>query len=207
VSIPINLVLIGTAGMILIAVVGFSLAWRLGNENSEAERAALLDKIAPTDAVVDPLVEDLPVNSELIGPGADPAPPAQPRPRPTATGDYIVADGRVAEDPRQPGYNYLWIASTPAKIDAPEAARLVQFLHDNGIEAVALPVDRSRGGSNNGTYHDVFVLRGIPGGRFQELERVRLELEGRIAELGRAWQREHHGTTDLRDLLWKKYEP
>ena len=207
VTIPLNLVLIGTAAIILVGVVGFSIAWRLGNENRDAERAAILDKLAPSNAVVDPLVEDLPVNNGLVGPGAEPAPPTRQRPQATGSGAFIVSSGRVAEDPRRPGHNYLWIASTPAQIDAPEAARLIGFLHDNGVEALALPVDPGAGGTNNGRYYDVFVLQGVPGAQFQASESLRLELERRIAELGRTWQREHRGTTDLRSGYWKKFEP
>jgi hypothetical protein len=205
ISIPLNAVLIGAAGLITFAVFGYAIAWQFGYSSNKAKEQRFLDQLAPGEtAVVDPLVKDLPVNATLLGTnGASPSAQAQ---SPTGrTGTFIVAGGRRTLDPRQAGLNYLQIAGASAKIDLAEAERVVAFFDRSGLEVVCIPVDRGRGGSNNARYFDVFVLQGVPSDQFKARQQERKDLERRVEQLGKVWQREHKGTTDFSGTLWAKY--
>jgi hypothetical protein len=204
ISIPLNVILIGAAGLITLGVFGYLIAWQLGNSNGKAREQRLLDQLAPNEqAVVDPLVKDLPVNGALLGTNAPTTAPAQaPAPR---TGVFVVAGGRRSVDPRQAGFNYLQIAGAAAKIDLAEAERVVGYFDRSGLEVVCVPVDRRGSGSNNPRYFDVFVLQGVPSDQFTARKQERQDLERRVEQLGRVWQREHKGTTDFSSTLWAKH--
>ena len=207
VAVPLSVILIGAAGLILVAVIGVSAAWKLGFGSGSEGSQRVLNQIAP-EPLIDPLVENLPVNEDLIGddpPARDESPPQQ---QPTRGGGaFIVAGGALEADPRIAGDNYLMIASRAAKIDLAEARRVTAFFQENGLEVVCVPVDRGSRASNNAGYYDVFVLQGVPGDQFSARRNEREDLERRVAQLGRTWQREHTGTTDFQRPQWTKHTP
>jgi len=81
---------------------------------------------------------------------------------------------------------------------------LAAFLTAGGVPAVALGVDRSGHTVNNPGSFTVYATQGVDRG---ELVSKGDPLKDRAAQLGRSWQREQKGYSDLSDMYWQKYSP
>ncbi len=226
VRIPLNALYLGAAGLIAAMI----LVWIGGvSWGRSSERTRLLPQIQATPpSVTDPLRTDANRGAgEASGlpalPKRDAAslkPPVEPRPAPAGEprdagtpGAILGATGELAMDPRQPGFNYLALATLPRE----EAFRAVRFLSENGMDAMAAPVDRGSATGNNpsrdpgsvrGVPYQVIVLRGFPGGdQFGQFASDRQRLEAEAARLGSVWQREHRGASNFSRPGWQKYQP
>lgn len=108
-----------------------------------------------------------------------------------AGGQGGVYEAGAADDPREPGLNYMIVAT----YDPPNARELAEFLAgEHGLETVLRPV-------NNGRRIQVWVVdQGFTG---QELGReAYLAYRAELREVGRAW-RQHQPA--LRDALEQMY--
>lgn len=131
-----------------------------------------------------PKPEQTPTSKPETKPDAKPAEPAKPR--------YVVVS-KPADDPRQPGLNYL-IAATLDRADSEKAA---SFLSERGLEIAVVPVD------NRGSQWWVIVLSGVEG---KDLSSARAKgLETRLEQLGRIYKDDFKGPTTFNEPWWKKY--
>ena len=106
-------------------------------------------------------------------------------------------------DPRQPGVNYLALATLPRN----DARQAVAFLAEHGVEAIAVPVDPSSSGANNGGRYRVYSLLGIASKDYSRKRAERERHEAEIRRLGRLWQDQYHGSSDFSRTQWEKYTP
>jgi hypothetical protein len=104
-----------------------------------------------------------------------------------------VVVSKPADDPRQPGLNYL-IAATLDRADAEKAA---SFLSERGLEIAVVPVD------TRGSQWWVIVLSGVEG---KDLSSARAKgLETRLEQLGRTYKDDFKGPTTFNEPWWKTY--
>lgn len=196
----------GSAALIVVLVVMYGLAYRLG-VSAERDRWRGKATAEARDVFVsDPLASS---GTERAG-GAEPESGAG-RPEPAVSsgaGPVLTAGGESREDPRIEGNNYLELATLPREW----AAAAVRYLTDQGIEAIAVPVggggrgvDRSgRGPNTSGSYRVIAVELAVPGDRYSALRRDRERLESRVKRAGKAWA-ESGGASDFSDPLWRRY--
>lgn len=117
----------------------------------------------------------------------------------------ITAKGGLAGDPRERGLNYCVLAT----LSGPDAKRAIDFLAENGVEAIGLPVDgRGRSGNNldSPLTYQVIALPGITREEYAQKRTARSNLEANVTRLGQIWQREHRGTSNFARFGWTKYE-
>jgi hypothetical protein len=191
------------AGVVVWTFLIWGVAWTV-SARREAERANR--QFAAAGIVRDPLKsgsEPIPVNPTLISnspkpppprptgasESARPAPAAAPPAAPTGTGDARV-----------PGLNYLMLAS---RLDRETADRMVSFLGQNGVRAVA--VAKGSGGANNPGPYTVYALDGITREMYRARSPERTDLEDKVRRLGKTWQKDHKGGTDFATATWEKY--
>jgi hypothetical protein len=108
------------------------------------------------------------------------------------------AKGQPLRDPRQPGMNYLIVATYPLE----EAERLIAFLRDKQVDAIGIPSDTRR------TMVRVVILKGFdrsevrdtpdsPGTRFKD----------EMRRIGRQWKAHNGGRgDDLASMYFSRYD-
>lgn len=107
----------------------------------------------------------------------------------------------------QDGWNYLVVASL-RRAEAEEAAT---YLKDNGLPVKLMPVetsgvDRGGSGANNGRWQ-LWILRGVPSGEYQQRRAEREALEAKVNALGRAWKAQNRkAPTDFGSVYWNRYK-
>jgi len=125
-----------------------------------------------------------------------------PRVEPRATSSVRALGPASGVDPRESGKNYLYLATLPRD----DAAKAVDFLRQNGVDAHFLVVDSSTGGANNagpGACR-VFVL---PGFSRDELKTTNAQnLESEVLRLGKVWQKDHRGSSNFAMPEWRKQQ-
>ncbi|MDX2115958.1 MAG: hypothetical protein SFZ24_10135 [Planctomycetota bacterium] len=130
-------------------------------------------------------------NEPRSGAAAPPPSPVQSRPAERERGVVVVTG--PADDPRQPGLNYLIAATLPTD----EAEKAADFLSSSGLEIALVPAD------NRPSLRWVVVLRGVAakdlGGPTARA------LEQRLQDLGREYKQVHRGPTVFNDPWWKKH--
>lgn len=132
-------------------------------------------------------------------------PPNQPQGSASNQSGIITASGFTARDPREPGMNYLVLATLPAD----QAADAVGFMSAAGVPVIAVPQLDSRGsGANNPSRYTLYSLGlAIPGNRWSSMSTQRRDHQQAVADLGARWQRDHRGGSDFSQTNWEKYEP
>lgn len=127
------------------------------------------------------------------------------QPTPPAPGAVMTASGFVNADPREPGMNYLVLATLPAD----QARDAVEFMASNGVQVMGAPqLDSGRDSANNPSRYTLYSLGlAIPGNRWSSMSLQRTEHQRSVARLGARWQREHRGGSDFSQTNWEKYEP
>jgi hypothetical protein len=135
------------------------------------------------------------------GPGS--ARPATEPPIPRTTGSHSSAD-----DPRQPGYNYLLIQRDLRQDDAEATAA---FLTSRGVPSVAFPagggrVDRAAADAKNRPQWMVIVREGIASADYRKSTR-KDELLQTVKRLGLEWKKNPKGGFDFDSSLWMLYKP
>lgn len=208
VEIPLIWVYVGCAGMIALLVLVWTVAYGRGGVAREAEWQELMASRG------DPIVADPlgstganPAGSEGSRSGSPQRPERQPalgvQPGATRLG-VLSSAGVLPTDPRQPGRNYLMLAS----LGRADAELAIEYLGAAGVEAIGAPVVDPKGGSaNNPARYEVFATVGITGEEYKNNRPVRTELEAKVARIGERFRREAKGPTDFAKPLWMKYNP
>lgn len=216
VEIPLIWVYVGCAGLIALLVLVWTIAYGRGGVAREAEWQELMASRGDP-IVADPLgLSGTPSGSPATGSaptGPEPSRGGSQRPeRPSGGGvlpgatrfGVLSSAGVLPTDPRQPGRNYLMLASL-GRADAEQA---ITFLGSSGVEAIGAPVVDPKGGSaNNPARYEVFAAVGITGEEYKNNRPVRTELEAKVARIGERFRREAKGPTDFAKPLWIKYNP
>ncbi|MFW5682728.1 MAG: hypothetical protein ACOC1G_06955 [Phycisphaeraceae bacterium] len=101
-------------------------------------------------------------------------------------------DAGGAVDPRTPGHNYMVMARRNRR----DAQRLAQFVMDQGVETILVPLR-----------DDMFLIvateRGFESVRSEEAQAYR----NRLREIGRAWKRHNQGRgSELEDMYFARHD-
>lgn len=200
VRIPIGYLFVAAALALGLSFVGYIVGFSRAEARLEAQRRSEVAK-SVDDVVSDPLLADLPVNPTLLnGAGGATAATnerpvesnftAPPRTQPAATPASSVP---TIGDPRQAGMNYYIVA----REHAAEAERVAAYLRSNGVDALVVE-------DSSPPWRLVVALRGFAPGTLSS--DAALEYRSRLHTLGRAWKRDHRGTTDFSDAYAQKYQ-
>ena len=102
--------------------------------------------------------------------------------------------------------NYLKLA----QMTRTEAERAVKFLSENGVEAFAVPVDRTGANTNNPdpskSAYWLFAAKGITGEEYSNRLTARTNIEAAVARLGLRWQKEYRGSSNFSKPGWEKFK-
>ena len=201
--VPVFTVWIGIAVVIAGGFLLFTAGHQLGQTKKEAEWMAEFGaSVAEAPTEVPDLGRSQP---RVVISDPDPEPldagPASGQPAsPPGAGSTSSRPGPFDEQ-RQVGLNYLTLGVIGGR---PEAERLIRWLGDQGVPAMAVELSGSSG--NNRSYR-VWTLNGITGTAYARRLAARTEHEARVAELGRSWLDDMDGTLDFTrpsELYWKK---
>jgi hypothetical protein len=114
------------------------------------------------------------------------------------------AQGWASKDPRQKGLNYM----TLGVLSRRDAGYAVMLLHANGVPAMAEPVDKGGPSANNRgpSNYRLWLLQGITGEQFGASDPVKVRLDKRVREIGKAWRQQAKGPADFADAFWDKLD-
>lgn len=116
----------------------------------------------------------------------------------------LTSGGVLSADPRQPGRNYLKLAT----LGRADAERSISYLAASGVETIGVPVvDPKTGSANNPARYEVFATVGITGEEYSNNRPVKVELEAKVARIGERFRREAKGPSDFAKPLWMKHTP
>lgn len=116
----------------------------------------------------------------------------------------LTSGGVLSADPRQPGRNYLKLAT----LGRADAERSIAYLAASGVETIGVPVvDPKTGSANNPARYEVFATVGITGEEYSNNRPVKVELEAKVARIGERFRREAKGPSDFAKPLWMKHTP
>lgn len=202
VVLPVSYAYISLASIIVLGLLVWTLAYSAG---ARAKHEAMLDQWSRgRPGVQDPLVAEPETQRPPTGASNT---PVESRPAATPSSGLppvLTASGPISEDPRQPGLNYLHLATS---LTRGEAEGVVVFLGSNGLEALAIPLDRTGGGANNPVRFQLVLAEGFEGSQFNATKPRRDDLVRRAQALGQRWQREMKGSTSFPSPQWTKYSP
>ncbi|MEM0983087.1 MAG: hypothetical protein AAGI17_03950 [Planctomycetota bacterium] len=115
---------------------------------------------------------------------------------------YASSSGWSDADPRQPGTNYLALATLPRD----QAVAAVGYLAAAGVDALAVRVDSGRAGGDNSARFAVHSLGlAVPSGQFRTMGVARNEHVRRIREIGRLWAAEG-GQSSFDQPFWTRFD-
>jgi hypothetical protein len=182
-----NLIYIAVA--LVITLLAF--AWIGGSKLGESRQAKRdephMQRPAPNITEAGPDVPDLrpPVGGPKPGTG-----PAQ------------ATTQLAAGDPREKGFNYLYLAV----VSQSEAQGAGKYLRDHGVMAYATPmVDTKASGANNAApLYRLFVLPGFPGGELKKSEAQNLQTK--VLELGADWAKQQRGNSNFAGCRFEKFQ-
>ncbi len=212
--VPMSAVYLSIAGLLLIVVLVWGLAYRIGRSEEKTKTDKLLG--AAGQQVNDPLKSAPPPEQTPSNPGPSkpvtsidqsarkPAlgAPDKPQARPSAPpitpapAASIAGQPAFGTDPRQSGLNYLIIEG---RLDRDSAERIHEFLGENGVPAFAVVDDRN-GASNNPALYLVGVAQGFAKGEYKS--QAGTDLSEKVRRLGQQWQSQHRGTTSFAQTYW-----
>lgn len=226
-SIPLPMVYVGVFVALLLALGAYLLGTRVGATSKEQELAGVLRKDPPA-------IKEAAGNTSPLGNfQSQPARPVPQPVQPTNTGDeprlagvafpnltpeafdnpppkqelMIASDtvqGWASVDPRQRGLNYMTLGILSRR----DAGYAVMLMHANGVPALAVPVDKGGVSANNQgpANYRVWLLQGITGEQFRSDDPIKVRLDKRVREVGRAWRQQAKGPTDFADAFWDKLD-
>jgi len=194
VRIPAGYLLLAAAGVAVLGLLVYMIAFRLGEQaaRTEFDRRFLetTENPAPASRAADPLLEP-PAPPRNRTPPSD-AHTASPAPH-ERVGSPPRSWGPIDSDPRHADLYYLVLAETRRE----GAWRLAEFCRQRGLEAYVTP-------SNNKRFR-VFVLPGLPAeGKVDPREQP---LRDQVFRIGDAWKAQHAGESNLRDAYLRRYRP
>lgn len=205
--------------------VGFALilaAWTIGYQRGNAAGKKAIEPYVRDQPVVRPT--ETTASSPRVnrpGGGADqPNAMTTPTTTPTATSPatsttiptgtarglaVMSPSGFIDTDPREPGLNYLVLAT----LNTEQAADAISFLYLHSVPVIGVPVvDNRSSGANNPSRYRLYSLGvAIPGNQWSAMSVERSQHQKLIADLGARWQRERRGGSDFSQTNWEKYEP
>lgn len=208
VAVPLTLLYGAGAGVLLLVVITWTIAYGRGAAAKDREWQ---QTVSDSQMAIGP--DPLGVEPSGRNAGSQPR-PSSPDPRTKAPSDggllgggrlaILSSAGVLASDPRQPGRNYLQLAT----LDREQAQRAIDYLAAGGVEAIGVPVvDPRTGTANNPARYAVFATVGITGEEYKNRRPVMTELEAKVARIGERYRREAKGPTDFSRPLWAKYNP
>jgi len=195
VRVPMGYIFVAGALVVVLVVGGYLVGYRRA-DSALRDRERLLAQRELESAVQDPLLEDAPVNPQLL-----PSAGASPETKSTtnATNEPRQAERQApareaapGADPRIPGLNYFIVAYTSPE----EAQEAVDFLAANGVNAAVFETRDDR-------FRHVIALRGFTSEQMRAGEH--LTYKNRLQSLGRVWKRDEGGSTDWADTYPAKY--
>ena len=199
------------AAMLAVVVAVWAVGYSLGVRSEEAKFEQYLRQSDQSTLIRDPIAAESstspvePATRPAAGDAAServaalpeapartrPAEPAiRPEPRPAAP---VAID--VFEDVREPGNNYLKLASG---MSMERAKGLAEHLSDNGVHAMAL--DEGRQGFG------LYTAFPVPSGQYRTLAPQRRAHEARVVDLLRTVPADVGGPYTPRDQLWMRYD-
>lgn len=192
--------------MLAIVVGVWALAYKLGVSNEKAELERYLNRTGQSGTIADPMAAsdgDEPTEPPPLSgierdaerrqaeatPRTDPTPPVvEPEPAPVEAFDVLV-------DVREPGHNYMKLASGMAR---DRAVGLAQHLVNNGVHAMA--IDEGRQGFG------LYTAFAVPSGQFSAMEGERRDLTARVVRLLGSTPQDLGGPYASRDQLWMRFD-
>ncbi len=196
--------------------VGFALilaAWTIGYQRGNAAGKKAIEPYVRDQPVVRPVETTVPtpaVNQPQVDTDQPNAttiiPPATTPKASTSSGPAVMSpSGFLDTDPREPGLNYLVLAT----LDTEQAADAISFLYLHSVPVIGVPVVDNRASSaNNPSRYRLYSLGvAIPGNQWSAMSVERSEHQRLIANLGARWQRERRGGSDFSQTNWEKYNP
>ena len=201
----------------LALVIGaWTVGYQRGNKAGKEEMSQLVDDqpvVRPLDTGTqpDPIVNQPVVNQPTqrtpnTNPDSNPASNSTTNPATQPTGAGILsASGYLTSDPREPGLNYLVLAT----LNAEQAANAISFMYSHAIAVIGVPVvDSGARGANNPSRYTLYSLGvAIPGNQWSAMSSARMQHQRQIADLGARWQAEQRGASDFSQTNWEKYDP
>lgn len=215
VTVPLIGLYIGSAALLGILFLVWSIGFHRGRS---AERAEWQRDLSGGMIGADPLVDP------TGGPGVQPRagdskqtgtagrPPTSDQNTNAGSGSLLgggragilTSGGVLSADPRQPGRNYLKLAT----LGRADAERSISYLAASGVETIGVPVvDPKTGSANNPARYEVFATVGITGEEYSNNRPVKVELEAKVARIGERFRREAKGPSDFAKPLWMKHTP
>jgi hypothetical protein len=197
VRLPVGYLFLAGALVVVLIVGGYLIGYRRA-DSALRDRERSLAQRELESAVQDPLLDEAPLNPDLLPSAGRSGTPTgatnQPR-QPAASTEPAaspVPSTAPGADQRTPGLNYFIVAR-----DLPdEAERAAAFLRDNGVPAAVVP-------SSSTGLRLVVALQGFTGEQMRAGEHNALKV--RLQSLGRIWKRDEGGTTDWDDTYPAKY--
>ncbi|MEO0716332.1 MAG: hypothetical protein AAFY58_05010, partial [Planctomycetota bacterium] len=118
--------------------------------------------------------------------------------------EHDRAGGPATGDPRQPGNNYLHLASA---VSPDQAQQAVNYLASRGFTAAAIPtVDRRGRPSNDSGSYDLFSLLPIPSAEYSARRSERESHQRLARNLGRDWLARPEGNINFDSTQWRKFD-
>jgi len=219
--VPMSAIYLSIAGLLLIVLLVWGLAYRIGRSEEKVKTDKLLGAAAGQQ-VTDPLKsssqpEQTQINPNLVSPRtpvsidqsarkpATPTLPERSAAKPSslpqnapqaAVPASIPGQPAFGTDPRQSGLNYLIVEG---RLDRDSAERIQEFLGENGIPAFAVVDDRN-GATNNPALYLVGIAQGFAKGEYKS--QAGTDLAERVRRLGQQWQSQRRGTTSFAQTYW-----
>ncbi len=193
--------------------VGFALilaAWTIGYQRGNAAGKKAIEPYVRDQPVVRPVETTAPaVNQPQVGTDQPNATTISPGTTPKiaiSSGPAVMSpSGFLDTDPREPGLNYLVLAT----LNTEQAADAISFMYLNSVPVIGVPVVDNRASSaNNPSRYTLYSLGvAIPGNQWSAMSVERSEHQRLIADLGARWQRERRGGSNFSQTNWEKYNP
>ncbi len=203
--ISVNALSIGVALAIIVALAAWIIGVSTGQSRAEAEFSRFE---RPTPAIADPLSQPSPTPSpasKVLRETAPKAPTSKGAAPSSRNDDSLTSKGVLAGDPREPGLNYLALAT----LSRADSAAAIAFLAGNGLESFAVPVDSAASKANNPhpeRDYRLFAALGVSSDEYKRRATKVTNLEADVARLGAAWQKQHRGPSNFSRTLWEKYK-
>ncbi len=212
-AIPTTFVYAAGAIVLVAVIVAWSAGVRFGESRAERqyynslEQATIADPTLtnPNTSTPPPPVSGARNTANASPPSGTATSAGAPPPAPVARGvRVLLAGGPATGDPRQPGNNYLHLASA---VSPDQAQQAVNYLASRGFTAAAIPtVDRRGRPSNDSGSYDLFSLLPIPSAEYSARRSERESHQRLARNLGRDWLARPEGNINFDSTQWRKFD-
>lgn len=190
-------------------------AWTIGYQRGNAAGKKEIEPYVRDQPVIRPAQSGIESPAQTTAQtstqtNSKPSSSGRPAETPTTTipagAGVMSPSGFLAQDPREPGLNYLVLGT----LNTEQTADAISFMYSNSITVIGVPVVDSRGsGANNPSRYTLYSLGvAIPGNQWSAMSNERVQHQSLIADLGSRWQRERRGASDFSESKtnWEKFE-